>query len=861
MKSRQGFTSFIILTLLFTFVSADLFSQKWKRYISKENPTFSEIRKGFYENWEKDPIKRFGRWKQFKRWEWFAQDRLDKTGRFDPALHWNGWLEKKERFNAANKNIVQNVTWTELGPVRKPEEYHGNGYPGMGRLNCIAFHPHNPAVIYVGSASGGLWKTNNDGNNWTNLTDNLPNLGVTSVLIHPTNPGTMYMATGDADGYDTFSFGVLKSLDGGQSWHNTGFTAAFSDFLAVAKLMFHPSNPEIIYAAARNGIYKSVNGGGTWVLKRAGQFKDIEVHPTDSTIWFATGFGTGIFRSTDSGETWSQVSNGLPTGGFSRVALEFAPSAPHILYALYVKANDEGYYGLYRSDDTGSTWALKSNSPNILGWTRDGTDIGGQGDYDLTLNIHPSRPNTVFIGGINFWRSTDGGGTWTILAHWNGHRATLLHADQHGFKFHPTNPDIAYIANDGGIFKTQDGGENWTDLSSGLAIHQVYRLGLSESDPNRFLIGNQDNGSDFYLNGTWNAVYGGDGMECAIDPVYNNIMYCSIYNGSFYKSENNAETWTAIGSEFTRDGAWVTPFLQGEEAPGVLYVATDHVYRSTDRGENWAVISPFLPNNARPMRSLAVSSDGTHLYTANRVEFFVSRNSGSSWSSVTGDTVPLGITYLSVHPTNSRKLWATTRGYFEGYKVFTSNDAGQTWVNISGTLPNIPVHCIVIDRFTESLYIGTDLGVFYMSPAKSGWEALPNGLPNVIVTELEIHYATGKIRAATYGRGIWEAPLVEQPAVFPPLSISGERQENRSMMSTELIDLLTWNHNPKNTQGLVSQYRIYKWTPSGQTLVDTVDAGATQYYVRRATGEENIYAVTAVTGSGTESSRARAGIR
>lgn len=211
----------MMVILVFLLLSPGLdgqFWKRWKHYIKKERPTFEEIQAGFAEYWEKSQFKYFGRWKQFKRWECFVEKRLDSTGHFNPILNWKGCEEKNARFNAANKNVIENIQWVELGPVHLPNIYCPDGYRGMSRLNRFAFLPQDAGTIYVGSASGGLWKTVDEGAYWLNLTDNPPNLEITSIVIPPLDPGIIYIETGDADGNDTFSYGILKSINEGQTW-------------------------------------------------------------------------------------------------------------------------------------------------------------------------------------------------------------------------------------------------------------------------------------------------------------------------------------------------------------------------------------------------------------------------------------------------------------------------------------------------------------------------------------------------------------------------------------------------------------------------------------------------------------------
>lgn len=864
MKIKKQLVVVVVMSVFICgFLSmGNLYAQKWKQRLDKDRPTFQEIKDAFEKYSIENKGKRVPGWKQFRRWEWFAQNRLDKEGYFDPTLNWKGWLEKQERFgnNPANPEST-NPVWTQLGPTTIPETFSQWGYAGMGRVNCIAFHPTNPDIMWVGSPAGGLWKTTTGGGSWTNSTDNLPNLGVSSILVHPQNPDTLYIATGDGDGADTFSIGVLKSTDGGNTWNPVGLEQDVAVRGRIHKLSMHPSNPNILLAGTSQGIHRSSDGGETWdFITSPAHFKDFDVNKSNPSIWYASAFYYGVYKSTDAGENWTRLTNGLPQpqSGFGRVAVAVADSSPSIVYALYTNYETGGFWGLYRSADAGASWQLQANTPNLLGWDVYGNDFdsGGQGSYDLTLDVDPTNPDTVYVGGINMWKSYNGGKNWEVIAHWYGALGNpFVHADHHDFKFHPNDHNTIFSGNDGGLHKSTDGGASWTDLSSGLAIHQIYRMGQSATNADKFVIGNQDNGSDLYNAGTWYSVYGGDGMECAIDPENDSNMYCSVYYGSFSRSSDGGQTWQSISGPFSGNGAWVTPFLIDPKNSSTLYVATDTVYKSTAKGVNWEAISGKLVNNDTFI-AMAVSPTNTdYIYVSTLSStIFRTTNGGTGWTQVTnpipGNTTT---TWLTVDPHNPTTLWRTYGGYITGQKVFRSTNGGETWENLTGMLPNVPANCLIIDPDSGTVYVGTDLGVFCSPGGDRNWIAFDNGLPNVIVNDLEFHMDSKKIRAATYGRGVWESPLAAIPVIFPPVNLSGEKFRNKSLMQKEYLDELTWEANPKNDPEKVSRYRIYKRVENERLQIAEVDAGTFRYWVRKAGNEENTYYISTINDEDIES--------
>lgn len=774
-------THLIILGILC--LSVSLFAQAWIASIEKKNPSFFDIRDAFYRHIKGKNLQDVNGWKQFKRWEWFWQSRVDAKGYFDAMKLWEAINEKKQRFSTAAQNVSSN--WTALGPVQVPlrdSRMPIIGVAGLGRINCVTFDPNNLNTLWVGSPSGGLWKSTDGGSTWSTSTDNLPNIGISWIVIDPNNTNIMYLATGDGDAGDTYCIGVLKSTDGGNNWNTTGLQPGVSSLWKMRKLLMHPADSNTLLAAVNLGVYKTTNAGTSWTKKISGDFKDIEVDPINPSIWYAAAtfspnFNEGIYKSVDSGDTWTKLTTGLPKSNFYRMEIAISNSSPSTLYALYCGDfyyyRQYGFYGLYRSTDSGSTWTLQSNSPNILGYDYQGNDTRGFGYYTLTIEVNPSNPNEVYVGTINIWKSTDGGVTWTCIGHWFGDGGTVpVHADTHYLAFKPGSSSEIICGNDGGFYKSADSGATWTDLSNGLAIHQIYRLGCSAQNANKVIIGCQDNGTELLDSGSWYYVYGGDGMECAIDPLNSNTMYCEYCFGDIQRSVDNGQTWAPICPGGKPNGAWITPYQIDPSNNNTLYIGTKDVYKSTNQGNSWFKISTLNLQSNEFLEALAVApSNSNYIYTAAnnpttpiRATIFKTFDAGANWTTLQGGGVPSEqITYIAVHPNNPETLWVTRGGYKSGEKVYYSTNGGQSWSNISGSLPNIPVNCVVVDSTSPNtdkpVYVGTDLGVYYSNDGKGNWQAFDTGLPNVIVNELEIHTATKRIRAATYGRGLWESFL------------------------------------------------------------------------------------------------------
>ncbi len=781
------------ITLIFTAISLFVFAslinaQPWMNQfdLDKENPNFFQVQQAFNEYWEgKTPQKGEG-YKQFKRWEWFMEGRVHEDGYIDRLDMWNGWLEKQQLFP---DDELDEANWTSMGPNLTREYYVG----GLGRLNSINFHPTDENTFWVGAASGGLWKTEDHGENWVCQTNDLPVLGVTALAVDPDDTDILYLATGDNDASDTYSIGVLKSLDGGATWETTGLSWEVDEFQIVTKLIMNFNDPSTLIATTHNGIYKTEDGADTWEqVFVGGTFKDLEVDPSDSETWYAARSSTGIYKSTDGGDNWTHLTNGLPNNGnFSRIAIALCESEPDVIHALYSN-NSSAFYGWYKTDDGGESWTLQSTEPNLMGWSATGDDNGGQGWYDLTCAVDPNDENTVFAGGVNIWKSTNGGVDWEIAAHWTGQIGAFVHADQHNFEF---NNDILYACHDGGINYSTDLGETWTDITDGLVITQIYRLGIygSGDEVTKSMNGNQDNGSSLYYNGEWTSELGGDGMECAIDPTNHNVMYGEFYFGNMQRTtDGGLNWWDANAGTNDNEGGWVTPFVYDPVDPSVLYKGTNRIYKTENRAEYWTDMTGYLGGGT--MRTLAVApSNHNWVFASNwDGQIYYTTDGWQTWNTDRWMPRP-NITYLAFHPEDENILFISSGGYTADQKVYKSENGGIDWINLSDGLPNLPANCILVHPLNpDHLYVGMDVGAYFSPDGGETWEDFSDGLPNVIVNEMELHVPSNTIVAATYGRGQWETPA-ETAQVDATIRVSypngGQRWEGGQS------HLITWADN------------------------------------------------------------------
>lgn len=752
---------FLTLAIFFGF-SVLLKAQPWMKNISEENPDFFTIQTAFKDYWKNKTIEKGKGWKQFKRWEYFMEPRVYPSGYLQPDILWKEYLKEKERYSS--KAIVAN--WTALGPFETPTDINSGTRRGSGRVNCIEFHPTNPNIFYVGAPAGGIWKTTDGGASWATTTDELTSMGVSDIAINPLNPDIIYIATGDSDASDTYSIGILKSIDGGLTWNPTGLVYNVSSFRNMRRLIIHPTNPDILFAATNSGILKTIDGGDNWTNSQMGHFKDIEFKPGNPSVVYAAKYSSSqVFKSVDGGDTFVVSSEGLPFPDIGRLEIAVTPADPNYIYALACNSDDYGFLGFYRSTDSGENWSemISGSDINLLGWESDGSDSGGQGWYDLAIAVSPTNENTIYVGGVNLWKSTNGGASWSINGHWYGDNAEYIHADQHTLDYNYITNEL-YSGNDGGIYKTSDDGNTWVDFSDGLEILQIYKFGTSVTNPNLLITGSQDNGSMKMDNADWYAILGGDGMECLIDYTNENIMYAEYYYGAMYRSDNAGHDWENIKPSGSGDGDWVTPYVIDPNDPNVLYAGFSEVYKTTNKGISWNEISGF---GGALLKTISVApSDSKIIYVATNTAVYRTTSGGLSWVNISSGLPANYKTYIAVSQFNPKKVWISHSGYTTGKRVYVSETGGPPWINYSDGLPNIPINCIVYENNSnEALYAGTDLGVYYRNNSMTEWIPYSEGLPNVIVTEMEIQYTTGKLRAATYGRGVWETDLYSETSM------------------------------------------------------------------------------------------------
>jgi photosystem II stability/assembly factor-like uncharacterized protein len=723
------------------------------------------------------------RYKKNAPGNWFFYQRSYPIGDIPYEKFYEAMEEKKVMEQMDNPTAGLN--WTVSGPSNVG-----------GRVTAIAVNPGNPNIIIVGAAAGGIFKTTNGGINWSAKTDQWPSLSVGALVMHPSNPNIIYCGTGEGNSaIDVYpGFGVLKSTDMGDTWNLIGLTEA----LHIPSMDIHPLDPNIIYASVmgfrsfgqNKGIYKSTNGGVNWskvlFVSDSTSGVDVRVSPDDLNIVYAAmwervrtppsvsktgGITSGLYRSSNGGTNWQLlgVSQGIPAPAATtgRISIAVAPNNPNYVYSIFKTTTGNNISGVYKSTNKGLNWTTMSMS---------GLQSSGFDWYFGLIEVDPTNPNTVYVGSVDVYRSTNGS-SWVNLT--NSYSGTFdeQHPDQHVLWIDPANPNNLINGNDGGIFKTGTGNAPWTK-SYDLPITQFYASNIDHLNPTRKIGGSQDNGSMITFNGgtdNWEVIYGGDGFTAHVDYTNSNIIYCASQNGGLGRSTNNGASFSSITNGLNGRFNWSTPYILDNVDPAILYAGSHMLFRSTNRGTSWSAISGDLtrgPNGRLGtitcISSGVLGSNQRVIYTGtDDAKVSVTTNSGANWLDVTGNLPQRYITDILCDRRDPAKAYVTLSGFNideRNTHIYRTTNYGANWINISGNLLNVPVNSVIVDHIRDSvLYVGCDAGVYYTTNLGASWAILGTGLPNAPVFDINYHAGTQILNAGTHGRSMFQISTANIP--------------------------------------------------------------------------------------------------
>ncbi len=670
-----------------------------------------------------------------------------------------------------------------------PEPWQSIGPHNIaGRTLCLAINPQNNKTIYAGSASGGLWRSYNKGldTSWQQIPLGFPVLGVSSIAFAPNDSLTIYIGTGEVYNINlsghgaayrstrgTYGMGILKSSDGGSTWRKSlDWTYELQRAIHVIKVA--PSNPNIIYAGTTHGTYVSKNAGNSWELIHDTPLcNDLVVHPNNpNDLIIACGnFGSpgkGIYHTQDGGENWDFFE---PSNFQGKIQLAQYDPKPEIVYASI--GNGFGF-------DDGATWIYKTSN-RALNWDLQGTTDYSQwqGWFAHDIAIHPYNSQFLTMVGIEIFQSQNSGKTATQIT--NGGVAfgtppigqpdgpsNFTHSDHHDVIYDPSDENTIYVATDGGVYGTFDGGEKWQSLNGGYQTTQFYN-GFSVFNSENISLamgGLQDNSTvEFTGSKAWKRVIGGDGSWSAIHPTDSKIRYGSLQNLTVYKT-NNGISYNRIfipGADLAT--AFIAPFVVSQSDPETIYAGRSAIFKSLNGGTSWNK-SPLNTDFALSMDVYSQNPDIMYVATAagdDRPRIYVTTDGANTFSDITLGLPNQYINDIIINENDPNKVYVTLGGFGDA-QVFKTTDSGQEWIDITGELPKIPTSAILIDPLDDNLlYLGNDFGIFYSEDDGENWFNFSQGITDAaLIMDLKINPATRKIFAATHGNGAFERDMISR---------------------------------------------------------------------------------------------------
>ncbi|HZV69016.1 MAG TPA: hypothetical protein VFG10_05705 [Saprospiraceae bacterium] len=796
--------------------------------------------------------------KFWNRWFYDTERILEADG---SAANWSKkMLEAENRLDVdeaeLNHSRAANSSWSLIGPINVDVN------DGIGRVLRLGFHPTNDQIIYAGAARGGLWRSSNGGANWSAISSYLPSLGVSGIEVSKDDPNTIYILSGEGDawisggftfnyGYVSYSNGVYKSTDGGNSWTSTAeFDPGINDSRFVGfQLRQDPTNGNTIIAATSEGVFRTTNGGSSWTRAVFNNLPtpaytigayDIEYKPSSATTVYAACWvydneddevRRAFFRSTNGGTIFNEVdlSDDIDIDELTRFDIGVTAANPGFVFLLcgpgYVVDGDgsnDSFLGFLKSTNSGVSFTNIATEPDILAYNPTfGPTMGNQCLYDMALAVSPTNANLIFTGGLVIYKSTNGGIDFSgNTNYWTWETGSHIHPDVHELRFNPLNGNL-YAGSDGGVFVSEDNGGSWDAIFNGLSITQFYHS-EPDNENNKLWGGTQDNGTlEQESGGNFSEFGGGDGFDVMTDNIVGNG------NDSYWSSNCCVTTSDNFGDN---DITPPDPNLTGRAFGNLemnpteedyIYIGySDAVWYSNDQGDSWETsgirntLDSGVPKGDWCIQTCP--SNSSRMYAA---------GSGSIWrvddidfddpatgtstnlrSQLTTDGFPTNsagtmlrkITDILVHPSNSLKIWITAGGFYEGKKVFYRDFNASNWVNISYNLPNVPANCLLYDT-DGTIYVGMDAGVYYLPPGEDHWIPFYNNLPRVPVSEMNFVTEftppttfTKYIYASTFGRGIWKSQTFTgcTPSINITQNLRGEKfyQAGTSITSTSLVD-------------------------------------------------------------------------
>lgn len=749
----------------------------------------------------------------------------------------NAWLETMKKVSVQVENNQERGIWDN------PWLLEGPGNIGA-RFNTLAIHPVNNDIIYAGAAVGGLYKTTDGGQTWNPIFDENPYLAIGAVELDPQNPDIVYVGTGDPNigGYSFVGDGLYKSTDGGATWTNIGL-----DFVhIISRIIIHPTNSSIMYVGAMGlpferdndrGLYKTTDGGQTWtqvlfIADQAG-VSDLVIDPNNPDILYAAswdrirnmqestyyGSNAKIWKTTNAGTNWVPVMNGLPQGDLGRIRIGISQQNSSKLYSV-VTGTDSQLEGVYQTTDGGANWN-KQDANNI-----NANILGGFGWYFGKIGVNPADDDEIWVLGVGVEKSTNGGMDFD-----NGDAFYDMHADKHDLQF---VGNTLYMATDGGIYQSQNDGQSWQDIEN-IATNQFYRIAMNPHQPGMYYGGVQDNGSvggNASLINNWEKYYGGDGFQMRFDPSNPDLYYCESQNLNlvYYDASQGGFNDHTSGIDPNDRLPWDAPFTLSTFNPKRQYCGTHRIYRCYEgAGKDWFPISDditdgviFSPNMHFVTWVEESPVDSTVVYACTSdANVYVTNDNATTWNKRDNGLPQYYTTSVHPSPNNAATAYVTFSGYRYNDNtphIYKTTNYGVSWTPVSGDLPPFAVNDIVIFPNDEKImFAATDAGVYGTQDGGTTWNRVGNNMPIIPVYDVEIDTSAQILVAGTHGRSIMTYDIAD---ILTPVSIANPKTfVSLSIYPNPAFDYLSVKVPENFSRSAKLNIRICSL--SGSTLIQT----------------------------------------
>lgn len=843
----------LFLLFILSFPKQSLTQQSYKELILDNSVNFYEVcavADAYFETIDKD-AKGSG-YKGYQRWKYHNESKYYPSG--NRSLEDPYFLQKSYQKFIENSSSSEHLSllfedgWEEVGPITV-DSITGHYAPGLGRVECFYVHPDDEDLIYMGSRSGGFWKSTNGGDSWEGgSTDFLFASGVNTMTVSPTNSDSILINLRNAG--NGYTHGLYRSTDGGNSWFESNFNPITLDKgglgsnFRINQIAYHPRVSDLIFIAASDGLYRSEDNLVTWSKVTSGSISEIEFHPVDNSIIYIYDYyywgpnKNKVLRSTDQGITFSGSAEIIGNDNNTNVHLDVSPICEDCLY--FGSGN-----GLWISYDKGLNFEFRSNP-----------DMSSEG-------FAISDVDTMFMtyGGIDAFASNNGGISFDQVTWWGLWAAPFdgdqyVHADMRSAECIDGN---FYLATDGYLAKSSDNGISWQRLCDDVGIRENYTLGVSQSNQYITMVGSQDNGTSIKLESGWIEFAGADGMEAIIHPLNEDWMISSYQYGGRRRTLDRGQTQTNV-SPPDHSSAWVAPMAFDPNDHMTVYHFGVDVHKSTDYGNSWEVKGS--PSFGGEIQEAAIAENNSQLIIVSRgQDIELSDDGGVTFTDIQGELPPYSITDIAFDPRFDSTVVVTYNRYqIDGQKVFITHDLGETWENITANLEDMPIRGAVIDHDNNrNIYLAGEIGVYVKEMEEEEWELYNENLPNCMNYELDIVYGSNTLRTATWGRGVWEYTLngrtayptilktdITNPPTFTTPAEGSEQYVSSIITYDYELDHaeVLWSIDEPTFENTIPMINTEDTTWVAEDPIPSFPVGTKVYFKVRAVGEFTEYSET-----------------